>query len=141
MNTQEFERLAANRPGLILAAIATGCPEIEAEDAVADALLQLWERRDQVDNPKGWLERAVKSHAIDRARRASRFVHLHGREPLDVERSGKARGRKAPRSLWDADEDSRCQQTGRVLMSGGQLTQDGARAIAERGWLTPAATG
>ena len=38
----------------------------------------------------------------------------------------------------DADEAERCRKTGRTLMRDGQITAAGARAIAERGWLTPA---
>ncbi len=48
----------------------------EAEDAVQEAYLKLWERRDALDgvqNPKGYAVRMTRNICTDRIRRASRL--------------------------------------------------------------------
>ena len=50
--------------------------QAEAEDAVQEAYLKLWEKRDALDgvqNPKGFAVRMVRNICTDRIRRASRL--------------------------------------------------------------------
>ena len=73
------------RPMLIGVARRIVSDDEEAEDVVQDALLKLWQVRDEVDNLPGMARVIVRHRCLDIIRQRQPMLSLHGIEAEDKE--------------------------------------------------------
>lgn len=84
MTTEQFtEEVRRMRPMLIGVARRIVIDDEEAEDVVQDALLKLWQVRDEVDNLPGMARVIVRHRCLDILRKKQPKVSLNGIEAED----------------------------------------------------------
>lgn len=86
MTTEQFtEEVRRMRPMLIGVARRIVNDDEEAEDVVQDALLKLWQVRDEVDNLPGMARVIVRHRCLDIIRQRQPMLSLNGIEAEDKE--------------------------------------------------------
>lgn len=85
MTTEQFSQEAGRMRPMLLNVARQMLDDDNAEDVVQDALLKLWQIRDEVDNLPGMARVIVRHRCLDILRRQPQTVSLTGTDAVDEE--------------------------------------------------------